>query len=100
MLVKGKPRTRGLPAATPVPADKGKPAKDDALGVGGAEEAAADLFKPKVARLTNDLMTHDLLSMKGLASIDCFLISLHCSMSYCQVTQSGVEQLILSLVRA
>ncbi|EIE27695.1 hypothetical protein COCSUDRAFT_64337 [Coccomyxa subellipsoidea C-169] len=48
VLVKGKPRTRGLPAATPVPADKAQiAAQEEVAAVGGAEEAAADLFKPK-----------------------------------------------------
>lgn len=48
VLVKGKPRTRGLPAPTPVPADKDQAVREEDAGVGGAEEAAADLFKPKV----------------------------------------------------
>lgn len=49
VLVKGKPRTRGMPAATPVPADKAESVKEEVAAVGGAEEAAADLFKPKVS---------------------------------------------------
>ncbi len=53
VLVKGKPRTRGLPAATPVPADKAQiAAQEEVAAVGGAEEAAADLFKPKVCTCT------------------------------------------------
>ncbi|CAL8463645.1 g3179 [Coccomyxa elongata] len=47
VLVKGKPRTRGLPAPTPVPADKEQAVREEDAGVGGAEEAAADLYKPK-----------------------------------------------------
>lgn len=60
MLVKGKPRTRGMPAPTPVPEQstpmleaKEQPAEEQAAmaedaAVGGAEEAAADLFKSQV----------------------------------------------------
>ena len=49
MLVKGKPRTRGIPEATPEPVAQLAPAgtrASEAAGV-GTEEAAAEMFKAK-----------------------------------------------------
>lgn len=43
-VVQGKPRTRGLPAAAVAATGLDK---EESQGVGGAEEAAADMFKPK-----------------------------------------------------
>ena len=50
MLVKGKPRTRGIPEATPAPVlPGGVPSVGETAGV-GAEEAAAEMFKAKLVR--------------------------------------------------
>jgi hypothetical protein len=50
VATQGKPRTRGLPA--PAPAAATGLDKRESQGVGGAEEAAAEMFKPKLSQVT------------------------------------------------